>query len=51
MTRFLARLFGQRPAPKRASPNPGPSERARLHALMIDRTRQIRLELKMPWRI
>jgi hypothetical protein len=51
MTKFIGRLLGVRPQPKRASAHPGPSERARLHALMIETTRQMRFELGLPWRI
>jgi hypothetical protein len=51
MPRFLARILGQRRAPKRASAHPGPSERARLRALKIEKTRQMRFELGLPWRI
>lgn len=51
MTKFIGRLLGVKPQAKRASANPGPSERARLHALMIERTRELRFQLGLPWRI
>ena len=47
----MLRFFRRRKPVTRASANPGPAERARLHALMIERTREMRFELGMPWRI
>lgn len=49
MRSFFARFLA--PKPKRCSANPGPSERERLRKLMIERTREMRFELGLPWRI
>jgi hypothetical protein len=51
MRSLIARFLTPKRQPKRASAHPGPSERARLHALKIEKTRQMRFELGLPWRI
>lgn len=55
MPRWLLKLITPRaellldvPAPKR---KPGPTQRAKDRERMIQKTRELRMELKMPWRI